>query len=125
MVGLTPSQCCSQRTKNIVQVITGARQLLCQYNMQKQGQFLTYCKSLSLVLQKLLPSISLYCLTRRAANQECKHVHLLHHYSLMNKVSGEVVYLESKMKESNPRRGDSASGGRQTLKEHKAAVNSL
>lgn len=44
---------------------------------------------------------------------------------MMNKVSGEVVYLESKLEESNPIRGDSPSGGRELLKEHKAAINSL
>lgn len=44
---------------------------------------------------------------------------------MMNKVSGEVVYLESKMEESNAIKGDSPSGGRELLKEHKAVINSL
>jgi len=44
---------------------------------------------------------------------------------MMNKVSGELVYLESKIEENNPIKGDSPSGGRQLLKEHKTVANSL
>lgn len=43
----------------------------------------------------------------------------------MNKVSGEVVYLESKMEENSPIKGDSPSRGRQMLKERTAGSDSL
>lgn len=44
---------------------------------------------------------------------------------MINKVSGEFVYLESKMKESSPIKGGNPTGERWLLKVHKAVINSL